>query len=59
MNNVFILGGAGKIARRLAPQRVARGHQPRSLYRHSSQAQELEAQGDTPVGEAIQRLARD
>jgi uncharacterized protein YbjT (DUF2867 family) len=56
MNNVFIVGGAGKIARRLAQQLAARGHQPRSLYRHSPQAEELEALGAIPVAGSLLEL---
>src|SRR5690554_1147045 len=49
MQKVFIVGGSGKVARRLAQQLSARGHKPQSLYRHTEQAQELEALGATPV----------
>ena len=49
MTKVFIVGGSGKIARRLAQQLCARGHQPLSMYRHAEQAEELKALGATPV----------
>ncbi len=49
MKNVFIVGGSGKIARRLAQQLSARGHTPQSLHRHAEQAEELKALGATPV----------
>lgn len=49
MKNVFIVGGSGKIARRLAQQLSARGHTPLSLHRHAEQAPELKALGATPV----------
>ncbi|MNV14294.1 NAD(P)-binding oxidoreductase [Pseudomonas fluorescens] len=56
MNTVFIVGGAGKVARRLAQQLVARGHEPRSLYRHSEQAEELKALGTTPIAGSLLEL---
>ena len=49
MTKVFIIGGSGKIARRLAQQLNARGHQPFSMHRHAEQAEELKALGSTPV----------
>ncbi|MCR3713749.1 SDR family oxidoreductase [Citrobacter freundii] len=49
MKNVFIIGGAGKIARRLAQQLLARGHQPRSMYRHPEQEEELRNLGALPI----------
>ena len=49
MSNIFIVGGAGKVARRLAQQLSARGHQAFSLYRHPEQASELKALGATAV----------
>lgn len=49
MKNVFIVGGSGKTARRLAQQLSARGHTPLSLHRHAEQAEELKALGSTPV----------
>ncbi len=49
MKKVFIVGGSGKIARRLAQQLSARGHTPLSLHRHAEQAEELKALGSTPV----------
>lgn len=49
MNNVFIVGGSGKVARSLAQQLTKRGHVARSLYRHPEQAAELKALGATPV----------
>ncbi|WP_419795338.1 SDR family oxidoreductase [Pseudomonas palleroniana] len=49
MNTVFIVGGSGKVARSLAQQLAKRGHQPRSLYRHAEQADELKALGAEPV----------
>ncbi len=49
MKNVFIVGGSGKIARRLAQQLSARGYTPLSLHRHAEQAEELKALGSSPV----------
>ncbi len=49
MKRVFIVGGSGKIARRLAQQLSAHGHTPLSLHRHAEQAEELKALGATPV----------
>ena len=49
MKKVFIVGGSGKIARRLAQQLSTRGHQPQSMYRHPEQADELKALGAHPV----------
>lgn len=49
MNNVFIVGGSGKVARSLAQQLAKRGHVAHSLHRHPEQAKELKALGATPV----------
>lgn len=49
MHSVFIVGGSGKVARSLARQLAEQGHQPRSLYRHAEQAEELKALGASPV----------
>jgi|SRR5690606_15553417 len=49
MKKVFIVGGSGKIARRLAQQLSSRGHQPLSMHRHAEQAEELKALGATPI----------
>lgn len=49
MYKVFIVGGAGQVARRLARLLVERGHAPRSLHRHPEQAEELGRLGATPV----------
>ncbi|WP_260929068.1 SDR family oxidoreductase [Novosphingobium sp. 9] len=47
--NIFIVGGAGKVARRLIPLLAAKGHTPRALHRHPEQASELLALGGEPV----------
>lgn len=49
MSKVFIVGGAGKVGRRLARQLASRGHEPRALHRHPGQSAELRALGATPV----------
>ena len=49
MSKVFIVGGAGQVARHLARQLSQRGHVPRSLHRHAEQADELKALGAEPV----------
>ncbi|PMV22835.1 MULTISPECIES: NAD(P)-binding oxidoreductase [unclassified Pseudomonas] len=59
MNTVFIVGGSGKVARSLAQQLAKRGHQPRSLYRHAEQADELKALGAEPVAGNLLELDTD
>ncbi|WP_028500363.1 SDR family oxidoreductase [Microvirgula aerodenitrificans] len=49
MAKVFIVGGAGKVGRRLTQQLSQRGHQALALYRNLEQTQELQALGATPV----------
>jgi len=49
MHKVFIVGGAGQVARCLARLLVERGHAPHSLHRHPEQAEELGRLGATPV----------
>ncbi|MFD0987374.1 SDR family oxidoreductase [Methyloligella solikamskensis] len=49
MSKVFIVGGAGKVARPLAKMLAEGGHEPLSLYRKPEQREELEALGATPV----------
>ena len=49
MTQAFIIGGAGKIGRRLAQQLHARGHRALSLHRAAEQAAELQQLGATPV----------
>src|SRR3546814_1027024 len=55
MRKVFIIGGSGKVARRLAQQLAARGHEPRALYRKAEQADGLEALGAVPVQGDLRR----
>jgi uncharacterized protein YbjT (DUF2867 family) len=49
MKKVFIIGGAGKVGRRLAQKLSEQGNQPRSLYRHPEQEEPLRALGAIPV----------
>ncbi|MEQ9946306.1 NAD(P)-binding oxidoreductase [Pectobacterium aroidearum] len=49
MSRVFIVGGAGKVARRLSQQLSERGHQPVALYRNPEQTEEIRALGAVPV----------
>ena len=49
MSNVFIIGGAGKIGRRLAKTLVSDGHTARPLYRQPQQEAELRQTGASPV----------
>lgn len=49
MSKVFIVGGAGKVGRRLAQRLSLRGHQTVALHRKPEQAQELQALGARPV----------
>ncbi|MCB4321990.1 SDR family oxidoreductase [Alcaligenes sp. 13f] len=59
MSRVFIVGGAGKVGRRLAQQLAGRGHQPRSLYRHPDQTEVLSALGTEPVLGSLLELDAD
>ncbi|WP_202385624.1 SDR family oxidoreductase [Altericroceibacterium endophyticum] len=56
---VFIVGGAGKVARHLARILTARGHQPLSLYRRSEQADDLSALGAVPIYGDLTELSAD
>ncbi|KAB0267270.1 SDR family oxidoreductase [Microvirga brassicacearum] len=49
MSKVFIIGAAGKVARRMSNQLARRGHQPIALHRNPEQADDLAARGATPV----------
>lgn len=49
MSKVFIVGGAGKVARHLTQQLSQRGHEVLAMYRHPEQEQSLQASGATPV----------
>lgn len=56
MKKVFIVGGAGKVGRRLAQLLATRGYEPRSLYRSAEQAVELKDLGAIPVLGSLQEL---
>lgn len=56
MTRIFIVGGAGKVARRLAQQLSQRGHEVRSMYRHAAQKDELRALGAVPVPGSLLEL---
>lgn len=49
MSKVFIVGGAGKIGRRLAAQLSAKGHIARPLFRHAEQEASLLESGAEPI----------
>lgn len=57
MTQVFIVGGAGKIARRLAPLLAGRGHGVSSLHRRPEQEAELAALGAAPVAGDLAELS--
>lgn len=59
MARIFIIGGAGKIGRRLAEQAAAGGHQALALYRAPSQAEELRDLGAEPVQGDLLQLQAD
>ncbi|WP_343550977.1 NAD(P)-binding oxidoreductase [Pantoea sp.] len=49
MSKVFIIGGAGKIGRRLAAQLSTKGHIARPLFRHADQEASLLESGAEPI----------
>lgn len=49
MKRVFIVGGAGKVGRRLVQQLAERGHQSIGLHRKPEQAEALSLLGATPA----------
>jgi uncharacterized protein YbjT (DUF2867 family) len=57
MAKVFIVGAAGKVARRLVSQLAERGHQPLALHRKPEQAEELAARGAKPVAGDLTKLS--
>lgn len=59
MSKVFIVGGAGKVGRRLAQRLSQRGHQALALHRKPEQAQELQALGARPVLGSLLELDAD
>ncbi|MBM6612515.1 MULTISPECIES: NAD(P)H-binding protein [Enterobacteriaceae] len=56
MKNVFIIGGAGKVGRRLAQKLSEQGHTPRSLYRAPEQEDSLLALGAIPIRGSLLEL---
>ncbi|RXT51250.1 NAD-dependent dehydratase [Bosea sp. Tri-44] len=59
MAKVFIIGGAGKVARRLSRQLAQGSHEPRALYRKPEQADELASLGATPVAGDLTTLTAE
>lgn len=57
MVKVFIIGGAGNIARRLAQILSDKDHEVLALHRKPEQAQELSALGATPVTGDLTKLS--
>lgn len=49
MSNVFIIGAAGKVGRRLVQRLAEHGQHPFALHRHIEQGNELRILGATPV----------
>lgn len=49
MSRIFIIGGAGKIGRRLSQRLAGRGHLPLALHRAPEQARELASLGAEPA----------
>ena len=56
MSQVFIVGGAGKIGRRLSQQLSSHGHQALALYRNPEQTEELKSLGAIPVPGSLLEL---
>lgn len=60
MTHIFIVGGAGQIARLMTPQLIANGNRVSSLYRHDEQHDQLADLGATPVkGDLTQISVQD
>ncbi|WP_378943961.1 NAD(P)H-binding protein [Paracoccus sp. R86501] len=60
MAHIFIVGGAGQIARHMTPQLIANGNRVSSLYRHDEQHDQLADLGATPVkGDLTQISVQD
>ena len=60
MAHIFIVGGAGQIARLMTPQLIAGGNRVSSLYRHDEQHDQLADLGATPVkGDLTQLSTQD
>lgn len=59
MSQVFIVGGAGKIGRRLSQQLSRNGLRALALYRNPEQTEELKSLGATPVQGSLLELDVD
>lgn len=59
MSQVFIVGGAGKIGRRLSQQLSNHGHHALALYRNPEQTEELKSLGAIPVPGSLLELDVD
>lgn len=57
--NVFIVGGSGKVARRLARLLSEGGHAVRSMHRKAEQARDISALGAMPVQGDLTELSID
>ena len=57
MSKIFVVGGAGKIAIRLARRLSEGGHKSFLLHRKPEQAETLAAMGGTPVAGDLTRLS--
>lgn len=49
MANIFIVGGAGQIARKMTPELISKGYQVSSLYRRDEQREQLAGLGAIPI----------
>lgn len=56
MSTVFIIGGAGKVGRRLARILTEKGHAVHALHRQPEQAQLIRLQGAKPVSGSLTEL---
>ncbi|WP_312937139.1 NAD(P)-binding oxidoreductase [Stutzerimonas nitrititolerans] len=59
MSQVFIVGGAGKIGRRLSQQLSMHGYEVLALYRNPEQTEELKSLGAAPVPGSLLELDVD
>lgn len=59
MSAIFIVGGYGKVARRLAPILAHRGHRVSSLHRKPEQGDSLAALGADPVSGDLANLSAE
>lgn len=59
MSHVFLIGATGGVGHRLAPLLVKAGHKVSGLHRKPEQAEELKAQGVTPVHGDLMEMDAD